>query len=85
MAIAPQNSVSTTWQVKSGGLPGERVDEEIVRADVGAVPVGVVRKEDDRWPLVREDRGDDLDGRLPPRRIAVRVLTLMCSRPPGAV
>jgi hypothetical protein len=41
----------------------ERVDHEVVRTDVRAVPVGVVRKEDDPRALAREDLCDRADRR----------------------
>jgi hypothetical protein len=47
----------------------ERVHQQVMRAHVRAVPVGVMRKEDDGWLLLAEDAGDDFHRGLPLRGV----------------
>ena len=86
VAIAPQNSVSTTWQVNAGACCASASDQQVVRADVRAVPVGVVREEHDRGLVLGEDARDHVDRRAasaPDRRCASAALIF--SSPPGTV
>ena len=73
-AIAPQNSVSTTSVEKPPGWRRKASIEQQVRADVSAVPVGIVREEHHGRPLVGDDLGDAVDRSQP----MIRLFQLRC-------
>jgi hypothetical protein len=57
--------------VEVARLQCKRVSEQMVRADVRAVPIRCMREEHHSGRVAGDDVRDDLDGLTPPRRIAV--------------